>query len=379
MNINKSLSIYKNKKILITGMNTLQTRRDGFLKQELQVVPSHYSVIRCLQDMGWTVEQRPVALGEDLSGYDEVIVYIHSIQAFCQQLYSGLYAIANRPNCIIAFDDWQIDQIYSSFSQYQKEIDGTSLAEKAFREYLFELYAGSEDLDTIKKYRLDYSAACQIVLSKSNRLLVSAFDHGDLGLLNLGWNEDRVYRFNPNPYHLNRTPDNNFGEPGGGLSAFMDNDVASEKKIREWNFASLVQKKTRKWLNQQNAKWKINFYGARRGEEIKQLRLTESEMCRVYNLQWGCLMPGYFHSGSGWWRARPLQLADAGSILICDDKEGAVYGEAYVGLTAEKVEDMMLEELITTARHQKECLYAKHPLDKSVTKREFQAILEASK
>ncbi|CAB5221466.1 hypothetical protein UFOVP247_172 [uncultured Caudovirales phage] len=367
------------KKLLITGMNSLQTRRDGFLKQELQVVPSHYSVIRCLEDMGWTVEQRPVALGEDLSGYDEVIVYIHSIQAFCQQLYSGLYAIANRPNCIIAFDDWQIDQIYSSFSQYQKDIDDSS-SEKAFREYLLELYAGPEDLDTIKKYRSDYSAACQIVLSKSNRLLVSAFDHGDLGLLNLGWNEDRVYRFNPNPYHLNRSPSNSYGDPVVGLGAFMDNDVGAAEKIRAWNFASLVQKKTQKWLKQQNvSKWDINYYGARRGTEVKQLRLTEADMCRVYNSQWGCLMPGYFHSGSGWWRARPLQVADAGSILVCEDKEGMVYGEAYVGLTAEKVENMSLEDLIATARRQKECLYAKHPLDKSVTKREFQSILEAAK
>ena len=366
------------KKILITGMNALQTRRDGFLKQELKVVPSHYSVIRVLEDMGYEVEQRPVELGEDLSKYDEVIVYIHSIQSFCQRLYSGLYAISQRPNCIVAFDDWQIDQIYSSFSQYLRDLEDLT-SDKAFREYLLELYQGSEDKETIESYSAEYIEACNIILSKNNRLLVSAFDHGDLSLLNLGWQEDRVFRFNPNPYHLNRTPDNNYGEVGGGLDAFMDNNVGPESKIREWNFASLVQKKTRKWLNQQNAKWKINFYGARRGEEVKQLRLTEFDMCRVYNLQWGCLMPGYFHSGSGWWRARPLQLADAGSILICDDREGAVYGEAYSGITADKVEGMNLEDLIKTARWQKESLYEKHPLDKAMTRREFTAVLEASK
>jgi hypothetical protein len=365
------------KKILITGMNSLQTRKDGFLKQELKVVPSHYAVIRVLEDMGYEVEQRPVALGEDLSSYDDVIVYIHSIQAFCQQLYSGLYAIANRPNCIIAFDDWQIDQIYSSFGQYLKEVEDPN-SDKPFREYLVELYQGKEDLDTIKKYRQQYVDACKLVLTKSNRLLVSAFDHGDLGLLNLGWNTDRVFRFNPNPYHLNRTPDNNYGEDGG-LGAFFGNDVSAASKIRAWNFASLVQKKTQKWLKLQNIKkWDINFYGARRGMEVKQERLTEADMCRVYNSQWGCLMPGYFHSGSGWWRARPLQVADAGSILVCDLNEGRVYGEAY-DLTADKVEGMTLEELIKTAKDQKECLYAKHPLDKSVTRREFSAILEAVK
>lgn len=365
------------KKILITGMNALQTRRDGFLRQELKVVPSHYAVIRTLEDMGYVVEQRPVELGEDLSSYDDVIVYIHSIQAFCQQLYSGLYAIANRPNCIIAFDDWQIDQIYSSFSQYLKDLEDPS-SPKPYREYLMELYQGKEDVETIKKYHTAYVDACNLVLKKNNRLLVSAFDHGDLSLLNLEWNPLRVFRFNPNPYHLNRTPENAYGEDGG-LAAFMDNDVGPASKIRAWNFASLVQKKTQKWLKQQNIKkWDINYYGARRGTETKQERLTEADMCRVYNSQWGCLMPGYFHSGSGWWRARPLQLADAGSILVCELKEGMVYGEAY-NLTADVVEGMTLEQLIKTAKDQKDCLYTKHPLDKSITRREFTAVLEANK
>ena len=365
------------KKILITGMNALQTRHDGFLRQELQVVPSHYAVIRTLEDMGYLVEQRPTVLGEDLSAYDDVIVYIHSIQAFCQQLYSGLYAIAARPNCIIAFDDWQIDQIYTSFSVYLKDLEDP-MSDKPFRDYLVELYQNKDDIDTIKKYRQGYVDACKLVLTKSNRLLVSAFDHGDLSLLKLDWNPDRVFRFNPNPYHLNRTPENGYGE-AGGLSIFMDNDVGALDKHREWNFASLVQKKTQKWLkNQKIEKWPINFYGARRGMEIKQQRLTEADMCRVYNSQWGCLMPGYFHSGSGWWRARPLQIADAGSILVCDAKEGRVYGEAY-NLTADKVEGMNFNELIIAAKDQKECLYTKHPLDKTVTRMEFSAILEATK
>ena len=364
------------KKILITGMNSLQTRKDGFLKQELKVVPSHYAVIRTLEDLGYEVEQRPTVLGEDLSQYDDVIVYIHSIQAFCQQLYSGLYAIANRKNCIIAFDDWQIDQIYSSFSQYLKDLND-STSDKPFREYLMELYQGKEDLNTVKKYRQDYIDACNHVLTKTNRLLVSAFDHGDLSLLKLDWNPERIFRFNPNPYSLNRTPDNNYGEDGG-LSAFFGNEVAPASKMRVWNFASLVQKKTQKWLKQQNISWDINYYGARRGTEVKQERLTEADMCRVYAAQWGCLMPGYFHSGSGWWRARPLQVADAGSILVCDLNEGKVYGEAY-DLTADKVEGMTLDEMIKTAKNQKDSLYAKHPLDRAVTRREITAILEASK
>jgi hypothetical protein len=363
------------KKILITGMNTAQCNKDYFLRQELQVVASHYALIRCLEDMGYAVEQRPVELGEDLSGYDDVVIYMHSIQAFCQYLYSGMYAIAARPDAILAFDDWQMDQIYNSFAGFIVSIKDKK---NAYREYLLDQYQGKEDAATIESYEQHYLDACNLVLEKKNRLLISAFDGGDLSLLELGWNGP-VFRFNPNPYHLNRTPENNYGEPGS-IFSFSDNEVQYADKLRAWNFSSLVQKKTRKWLDKQNSKdwnWPIHFYGARRGEEVKQQRLTESEMCRVYNAQWGCLMPGYFHSGSGWWRARPLQVADAGSILICDEREGSVYGEAYVGLTADKVEGMDLDQLIKTACMQRDCLYEKHPLDKSVTRAELSAILEA--
>lgn len=364
------------KKILITGMNAAQCKRDYFLGQEIKVVPSHYALIRCLEDMGYNVEQRAVLLGEDLSSYDQVVVYLHSIQSFCQRLWGGLYAIATRPDAILAFDDWQVNQIYDSFRNYNDDLNEDS--DKAFREYLLALYQGKETREKIESYKELYKEACSRVLAKADRLLISAFSGGDVSLLNLEWRQDRVYTFNPNPYHLNRRPDNNYGEPMNIMS-FTEENVPPESKELAWNFASLVQNKTNKWLKAQNPsewKWPIHYYGQRRGEN-KQERLIEADMCKVYNRMWGCLMPGYFHSGSGWWRARPLQLADAGSILVCDDKEGAVYGEAYVGVRARDVESMDLSQLIELARRQRECLYDRHPLDKAVTRREIQAILEA--
>ena len=45
-------------KILITGMNKNQCTEDFYLRQQLQVVPSHYSLLRCLRDMNYEVEQR---------------------------------------------------------------------------------------------------------------------------------------------------------------------------------------------------------------------------------------------------------------------------------------------------------------------------------
>jgi hypothetical protein len=365
------------KKILITGMNRLQCNKDFYLKQQLQVVPSHYSVIRCLEDMGYEVEQREVALGEDLSSYDEVIVYIHSIQAFCQHIWSGLYAVAARPNCIIAFDDWQFNQIYGAIQTYHDDL--VSGDESVYRDYLFDLWAGKEDRETVKKYHQSYIDACKIIVSKQNRLLVSAFAGGDISLLNLGWEESKIFTFNPNPYHLNRRADNGYGT--GVIESTLDSFFSEEpEKLFRWNFASLVQEKTRKWLKLQNPEkwqWDIEYFGAKRGK-YKSERKTEPEMVKVFEQQWGCLMPGYFHAGSGWWRARPLQVADAGSIIIGDKPEMMVYykDEAIAGLRVQDIEAMDLTQLKATAAAQKEALYATHPLNKAVQREELRKILE---
>jgi hypothetical protein len=364
------------KKILITGMNKLQCTKDFYLKQQLQVVPSHYSLIRCLEGMGYEVEQRPVKLGEDLSGYDEVVVYIHSIQAFCQFIWSGLYAVKARPDCIIAFDDWQFSQIFSTIETYQEKLKDND--EGCFRQYLFDLWQGQEDKETVMSYKDDYIEACDIITSRNNRLLVSAFAGGDLSLLNLGWKEENVYSYNPNPYHLNRNAENGYGTGTVDLGGFFEPE---KEKDFKWNFASLVQEKTRKWLKLQQPedwKWEIAYFGAKRGK-YKSERKTEPEMVKVFEQQWGCLMPGYFHAGCGWWRARPLQVADAGSILIGDKPEMMVYyqDEELAGLRVQDVEAMTYLELKAIAKRQRDALYANHPLDKDIQHAEIQRALSA--
>ena len=364
------------KKILITGMNKLQCTKDFFLKQQLQVVPSHYSTIRCLEDMGYEVEQRPVRLGEDLSGYDEVIVYIHSIQAFCQYLWAGLYAVHARPNCILAFDDWQFKQIYSTIETYKEKLMEDD--EGVFRQYLFDLWQGEEDKETVMKYKEQYINACNIITSKENRLMVSAFAGGDMSTLKLNWKEENVFPFNPNPYHLNRRSDNGYGTGVMALDGFFGDTPDKEMK---WNFASLVQEKTRKWLKAQQPddwKWEIVYYGAKRGK-YKSERKTEPEMVKVFEQQWGCLMPGYFHAGSGWWRARPLQVADAGSIIIGDKPEMMVYyqDEALAGLRVQDVEAMDATQLAQTAKAQRDALYDNHPLNTFVQQEEMTRVLRA--
>ena len=115
--------------ILITGMNKLQCTKDFYLEQQLKVIPSHYSLIRCLEDMGHTVTQRHVEIGETLDEFDEVIVFIHNPSGFAGYVYNALWAISQVPNCILAFDDWQTDSIYSG-------LVALKVPAKLFRQYV---------------------------------------------------------------------------------------------------------------------------------------------------------------------------------------------------------------------------------------------------
>ena len=364
------------KKILITGFNLEQCERDYFRRKQLRILNSHFSLINCLEDMGWEVEQRPVVQGEDLSHYDEVIVYLHSIQSFCQRLFSGLWAVAARPDCILAFDDWQIDQVFGSFTGYQKNLEEDN-GDAAFRPYLLEMNAGHEPESELRPYREKYIEAVKTINARKNRLLVCAFDAGDPSLFGLNW-QGEIFMYDPNPYNLNRSPLNNYGEPTSGLSLFIGDDVVDPKdKQKQWIFSSLIQTKTQKWLKLQTLNWPVLQFGAKRGE-YKGERVIEPEMCRIYNRNWGCLMPEYYHAGSGWWRSRVQQVADCKSILLCSDKEGAIYGEAYIGNTIANIEQMDLTQLTDLGNRQYECFYDNNPLDKKKQQFQIQRILDAN-
>ena len=161
-------------------------------------------------------------------------------------------------------------------------------------------------------------------------------------------------------------------------------------KERRFNFASLVQSKTKKWLKKQgfvpNSKndecgsileWPVDMYGSKADT---QKRLTEDAMVRTIWRDWGCLMPGYEHAGSGWWRARGAQSAHAGSILISDEKELRVYygnDYPYYELKAEDLTSLTDSELTLIAEAQTNAFFKIHPLNKETQKKELQAVLDA--
>ena len=339
------------KRILITGMNKLQTTRDFYLNQQLKVVPSHYSLVRCLEDMGFAVDQRPVEIGEDLEKYYKVIVFLHNPSGFAGYVYNALWTISTRPDCILAFDDWQTDSIYNGLTELKD-------SEKMFRKFVKDSHKLIPD--NIEKYRFDLANGIVTIKAKRNNMLISAFANGDPSLL-LDYPKEKLFTYNPNPYHLNRQPQNTL--------------MSTKEKV--FNFAGLVQDKTKKWLKEQKIDetgWELKLYGSRKD---KQDRVTEDQMVTLYSQHWGILMAGYFHAGSGWWRARPYQVADAGSILIGEyDEMFLLYGDdELASLTARDLEISDINKLTTLAKRQRDALYERHPLDKEKQQRELKVIL----
>jgi hypothetical protein len=351
-------------KLLLTGMNKSQCTPNFWKRQQIKLA-THYSILAALPDMGYEVEQRPVQIGEDLSKYDKVIVYIHSPSGFAGFVYNALYAIAKRPDCIIAIDDWQTDSIFKGVTDLTDDA-------RLFRPYVVDSH---ELLPTDwENYKQDIRDGVAAVSAKQHKMLFPVFSGGDVSkLLPVDYSKELLFGYNPNPYHLNRKP----GAYGDDMLPDNTEHITFNNKEKVFNFASLVQGKTAKWLKKQNInKWAINYYGSRKDG---QDRLTDEEMCKVFAKQWASLLPGYWHTGSGWWRFRHLQVADAQSILIGDPVElNILYRDnALSSIKASDLEDMDVSQLTAIALGQKEALYANHPLDKSTELRELEAALES--
>ena len=385
-------------KILITGFNKNQCTRKHFLKQQLKVIPSHYSLFNCLTDMGHEVEQRQVELGEDLSGYDEIIVFIAGPrQLVATTVFEGLYAISRRPDCILAFDDWQVPDLFKGVAK----CDGNP--DELFAEFI--LNVNKKELKEVKPYEKQFMQALSVITAKKNRMLISAFrtehleaseNYGPHLLFDkIDYPRDRLFVYNPNPYHRNRKPGDLLHEgledPTWVKPTISMGESLPVVKERRFNFASLVQSKTQKWLKKQGytgnpkndeegtiGSWPVDLYGSK---AETQKRLTEDQMCAVFQRDWGCLMPGYDHAGSGWWRARYQQCADAGCILIGEPKElMVIYNDIQLSsVKAGELTNWSDADLKEFARAQAEAIAKWHPLDKEKQKSELHAVLSAAK
>lgn len=375
-------------KILITGFNKNQCTRQFYLKQQLKVVPSHYSLYNCLVDMGHEVDQKVVELGEDISQYDKVICFIAAPrQLVTTTLYNGLYAISQARDLILAVDDWQADDLF-------KGVEKCLTTDDLICDFVLD--ANKKTKEEIKPFIPDFIKALRIIEARKTRMLISAFstehlpdDYGAHTIFSKSkYPKELVYQYNPNPYHRNRSHEDNFAHDGKENPFFLGSTnphyQITNKEMR-MNFASLVQSRTKKWLKNQGftgtkeegmiLNWPIDLYGSRKES---QKRLTEDDMCRTIARDWVTMMPEYEQSKSGWWRARPLQCAMNKSILICGQDEMKIYygvDYPFFNLNAKNVQQFKESELEKIQSLQRDLIFKIHPLDKNKQQEELNKVL----
>lgn len=335
--------------ILVTGFTRAACTPNYHEKSQIGLCTAHYSFINCLRDMGHTVEQRAVTAGEDLSGYDKVVVFLMHISPYNSYMYGSLWAIGQRPDALLALEDWQSPK---NINTWRKDVD--KILASITNDYYINSVVAEKRLE--ESWLPVFKKALTIISSGTRPITLPVHLGGDFKMLLPEWESDKVFSWFAPAYTLHRVPN----------ATLFD-----EPKERTFNFAGLIQSETERWFNKvtDGATWPIKQYGSR---SKKQTRLTEQEMVGVFKDHWGILMAGYWHAGSGWWRARPQQIADVGSILICDDKEGAVFGEPYVGLNCKILQEMSEGQLENIAESQKQAYYESQPMDKSITRNQLE-------
>ena len=330
--------------IFITGFTRAACTKDFHKSSSIGLCTAHYSLVKCLEDMGHTVDQRPVTAGEDVSRYDKVIVFLMHISPFNTYMYGALWTISQRSDVLLAIEDWQSPKNINSWS---RNVDGTLAS--ITKDYYVDnvVYEKKLDPDWIPAFK----DAMETIVSGQRPITLPAHLGGDFKMLFPEWNVDQIHSWYAPAFTLHRK---------AGVTLF------DEPKQRVFNFAGLIQSETEKWFNRvtEGVTWEIKQYGSKKKQ---QKRLSEQEMVSTFNDHWGILMAGYWHAGSGWWRARPQQTADVGSILICEDKEGALFGDPYVGLTCKILEDMDESQLEKLAKDQHDSYYDHQPMDKYIT------------
>lgn len=306
------------KKLLLTGCGSLHT---GAKLQVEYAIPSDV-IMATAQEAGWEVERRSVLPGENLDHYDKVIVYLMTPNAFPARFVLGaLWALGTRKDAIIAVDDWQTRACVNGY----RNALGRGLI---WRPILQSVRRGWEE-SLIPENKKVIEEACEELNQRTlNRSAIwHAYVGGDPLKLPF-WRVNDIFTYDPTNFYRGRYIEQ------------LGPTIAPESRDRTWVLASLLQKTD--WLEKQALTWPVDAYGNRK---LKQPRVSEVELLRVYQQRWGVLSPGHGLPGSGWWRIRYMMAALTKSIVFGDKKEIEIFGPSFTRYTAAEIEQLSTAEL----------------------------------
>lgn len=227
------------------------------------------------------VDHRAIEIGEDLSMYDCVFVYLYPLDHNAVHPAGAIHALEQRPDAYICLDDWSFQKLIPSWSD---KVDIEDLKKRVWLAPLFPW--GSTE---------------------------------KMGLPVL-----RMRAWDPSPLY----------------DMPLSHKLSWQQRKKEWYNASL-SKDAHEWAASQNLSWPIHAIG---GKALGQKRILESDVVWQYGEYKGVLCPTYSHAGCGWWRVRYLHAAAAGCVLGGSPDELGMIGSAYQH-SLQELEAMSDEEL----------------------------------
>lgn len=313
-------------RVLLTGMTPRQIGRGARLGYG--VIGDYLKV--ALEHTGVAVDFRETIPGEDLRGYDVMLVGLAPIKSTPSKFtYGGLWAISQAraagARLVFYVDDWQVHHVRNhSRSHANNPVT------------LF------SDFKKNSWYRFDEALPHRTVLEAAGSALgertwpltlYPSWRWGDAARIAPFLPASRIEGFDPTPWAV---------RDRGPVTLTTDED-----RERRWILAALGDQSG--WLDKVRPAWPVAYFGPK-GNAGK---IPESQVREHYTRAWGVMSPSYRHAGSGWWRCRLVQSAQAGAVLLGSEEELGAMGPEWT-LTADKIESMsvtQLRELAETQRY----------------------------
>jgi hypothetical protein len=321
-------------KILYTGFSA---RECGDAKRAALRWDMDFPIVEAAKALaGDGFERRRVILGEDLSGYDLIVLVLNQALSFNTRhgVLGALWAAQQTDTPIACYvGDWQQRAWISHLNTIQRK-GPTYLNRKIQGTRLYH----TEDEETTNRYADQIMAGAARITNpwpENWQSIIATFGWGDWTQFTetLPQTMAQVNCVDFSPF---------------GLELIEEIPELPAVRQREWLLPSLSPQD--KWVEKQGITWPVNYLGSRK---LKAERVTEQEVLNRVNLNLGTLSPRYTYlMGSGWWRIRYVYTALTGSIIAGDPKEAGCLGPEFQYTPAE-IEQLSDAELTALGPAQK--------------------------
>lgn len=323
----------RRKKLLVTGFTATHV---GSVRRapKTKYVSAPAAIVKAAVALGMEVTQRPVVPGEDLRGYDRVVVFVSGmLQLNSLNAPGALWTLSQRPDAMAWVDDWQTGIVGGQLKtcaykpRYAWDACMAATSRPAAQREISKKVRTVIDAQMVELYERPPTFACPM----------------------FGWGDADKLEFK-----LGAKPKTKSYDPSG---LFYDEirRVAGplryrNERRRAWVLATLGDHS--RWLAEQNLSWPVIALGHK---NLGAKPVLESEVIANYKRHAGLLSPNYVSAKAGWWRVRWNHAAVTETIVGCSPDESP--SSLFDTYTLNDIERMTMPQLRKLALAQSDWIY----------------------